>query len=769
MKFSIVIPTYNSAQYIERAVNSVQQQILKDGFDFEVIIIDDCSTDNTYSVVTSLYGHEENIHLFKQSQNKGPGIARNYGIQNSKGDYILFLDSDDVLKENALITLYENIEREDIIFFDWEYDSESNAVINGYEGRDDLEILDSKNKIEILQAYLLNKIDSSVIYAAFCKQFLQEHNLNFREGIHEDVDFLFHTLLKSKEIGVINKKCYLKNNRQLSIVNTITKKHLDGYLLALNEMYSLIRHDSTFSDLYDSFVKGFVNVVSSRVMRISNLSEDEDQKNELLKYTFEQTQNLLFTLDIDPIATIKTKSFKTKYEMIFEALVSFSGNNEEFWSLLNDIKEKTWSCYDIQNSIFLAPNEIRTCCKRYVKDGELKGDLVLISQDDKKDTFTYQEILDRKKHLIREINRENFSECTDCPFLKFSKWGQPLNNGIKYLSLEYHSVCNMKCIYCSDKYYGGKLPDYNIEELVNDFKNHGALDDVQYIVWGGGEPTLDKSFPSLLKLLNNANNTTKQRIITNATVFIPEILDLLNDDKAYIVTSIDAGSASTFKTVRQYSNFTQVLKNLNRYAETAPYNVIIKYILMEENSSIEEMTQFADMLTEYHLNKCSVQISCNFKSELISDDLMQKIVVLYGLLLKRKVEFVFLDDLIWQRMSAHYSINNFVDYLDSLHLYETIAKPSEYQKVIVWGTGAQAELIISKSHFFKNVEIAFFIDPREEVQNTLFHGIEVKSPSALQSNELPVMIAAVQSAPLIYQQYINLGLDKTKIIKQMIF
>lgn len=91
MKFSIIIPTYNRASFIEKTIKSVLNQTYQN---FELIIVDDGSTDNTEEIVKNIYN--EKISYLK-IQNSERGFARNYGITHSSGDYVTFLDSDDIL------------------------------------------------------------------------------------------------------------------------------------------------------------------------------------------------------------------------------------------------------------------------------------------------------------------------------------------------------------------------------------------------------------------------------------------------------------------------------------------------------------------------------------------------------------------------------------------------------------------------------------------------------------------------------------------------
>ena len=103
--FSIIIPTYNRASLIAQTIASVQSQIFTD---WECIVVDDGSVDNTRNVIKNITDKDSRIRYIYQN-NAERSVARNNGIENSTGDYICFLDSDDYYKENHLMILNESI------------------------------------------------------------------------------------------------------------------------------------------------------------------------------------------------------------------------------------------------------------------------------------------------------------------------------------------------------------------------------------------------------------------------------------------------------------------------------------------------------------------------------------------------------------------------------------------------------------------------------------------------------------------------------------
>lgn len=107
---SILIPVYNSENYIEECINSIINQ--KTHYKYEIIIVNDGSTDNTEKILFK-YRHIRNINIIKQ-ENKGIAIARNVCLENSKGKYIMYIDSDDILLDNAIEIFMNIIEKEKV-------------------------------------------------------------------------------------------------------------------------------------------------------------------------------------------------------------------------------------------------------------------------------------------------------------------------------------------------------------------------------------------------------------------------------------------------------------------------------------------------------------------------------------------------------------------------------------------------------------------------------------------------------------------------------
>ena len=126
---SIITPSYNSSKFIEECINSVTSQTYKD---WEMIIVDDCSTDDSIKVISKYAKKNNRIKIILLEENVGAAKARNIAIKESKGKYIAFLDSDDLWKKNKLEKQLKFMSENDIAFSFTSYQSISENGVEKY-------------------------------------------------------------------------------------------------------------------------------------------------------------------------------------------------------------------------------------------------------------------------------------------------------------------------------------------------------------------------------------------------------------------------------------------------------------------------------------------------------------------------------------------------------------------------------------------------------------------------------------------------------------
>lgn len=222
IKVSVIVPVYNVENYIEECIKSIINQSLKD---IEILVIDDGSQDKSIDIVKTF--NDERITIFSK-KNGGLSSARNKGLENAKGKYICFVDSDDYIGGRLALEELYNIgedDKSDIVVgncFEVYHDGSRKEI------RRDKEIfirscLDSKK-------FLISFREKNCMYSAvwmniYRKDFIKENRFIFKEGIyHEDEEFTPRVFLAANKISIYPKAFYAYRIRQGSIMNTKNKK-----------------------------------------------------------------------------------------------------------------------------------------------------------------------------------------------------------------------------------------------------------------------------------------------------------------------------------------------------------------------------------------------------------------------------------------------------------------------------------------------------------------------------------------------------------------
>ena len=354
------------------------------------------------------------------------------------------------------------------------------------------------------------------------------------------------------------------------------------------------------------------------------------------------------------------------------------------------------TCHDLENSLYVAPNEIRSCCQRFFYDGKMRGDAKLIDIKENV-TPTFEDLQKAREKIFNEIQNEENEDCKGCPFIKKTKNKPNITSSISHLSIEHHSVFNLRCTYCSETYWGGKRSKYNVTEFISYLSKNGSLDDCKQVVWGGGEPTLDKSFEQILEEIHlHANPSTYHRVFTNSVRLSDPVIKFLKKGLIKITTSIDAGTPEKFKEVRGRPKFFNVFENLQKYASVDPSKITIKYIFTEENKDESEIESFISNCLKYGLNQCNFQISVNYKKEKFDFEFLKSIAFLFAKLNRNNIKKVFLDDHIMLRFSSlnKEELDMFNYYLNSHNSLDVILNPVEVKNLVIFGAGKIAGEII---------------------------------------------------------------------------
>lgn len=248
MKVSIIFPVYNVAKYVEDSIISVLNQNYED---MEILVIDDCGTDNSIKIIKRIIATHRNgskVKIIRQRQNSGLSEARNRGIREAKGDWITFVDSDDLLVSGAISALatkalsgkYDMIvANRNIVEFG------TNALLHNPSSRKTYEIemhnIDDYSKFG-LQGEAYNKFIS--------RKFLIDNNLFFEPGILFE-DTLWASQLKCflPKVLYIPNVVYIYRIRQGSIMTTYNAKHILSRLKVCLAFSSFIQANKFESEI----------------------------------------------------------------------------------------------------------------------------------------------------------------------------------------------------------------------------------------------------------------------------------------------------------------------------------------------------------------------------------------------------------------------------------------------------------------------------------------------------------------------------------------
>ncbi len=278
IKVSVIIPVYNVEEYIEKCLDSVVNQTLKE---IEIIVVNDGTKDNSMKKIEK-YFSDSRIKIINK-QNGGLSSARNAGLEIAKGEYISFIDSDDFIEEKMLEELYNESENADIVF-------SNNLNYNMLDNKF------SKEEREFFFDKMINKgsyicmYSSAVVWNKIYKRdFLEKNNLRFIEGIiHEDDIFTIKSHFLAEKVKYVKKfHYYYRINRKDSIMNNKVKnKHLENYKVIyeqLKEFYDNF-NGTDFEKIRLYLLQSYYLVFKMRLEGNINKKEIEDFENNLKKY-----------------------------------------------------------------------------------------------------------------------------------------------------------------------------------------------------------------------------------------------------------------------------------------------------------------------------------------------------------------------------------------------------------------------------------------------------------------------------------------------------
>lgn len=279
IKYSFIVPVYNTEKYLKKCLDSLVNQTYKD---FEIIVVNDGSTDKSSSIISKYQKKYKNIIVIDK-ENEGLSMARNRGVQKSSGKYIIFVDSDDYVSNKLLEEIDKKIDDSDILRFQIATEDEEYTKINEYHeegfesmcGYDAFKYLSSYHFVEPAWCYVIRK------------NYYIENKFSFKKGVyHEDFGLIPYVIYKARKVKSIDFIGYYYIQRNGSIMNNNDYKKTVKKAFDMLEQYKTMRLFAKNINRKNNLDDYFLSYISNSVIvKARELKKDEKKVyiNELKK------------------------------------------------------------------------------------------------------------------------------------------------------------------------------------------------------------------------------------------------------------------------------------------------------------------------------------------------------------------------------------------------------------------------------------------------------------------------------------------------------
>lgn len=296
-KISIIIPIYNVESYLDKCLTSVVQQTFDD---IEIICVDDASTDKSGEILKKYAQSDKRIKILKHSQNLGQSMARNNGLHFSSGEYVLFVDADDILNPNAVHILYEQAVKDDLDIIMYSAHcavaddcNETNINEMSYVWKG--EYSDIYSGMEFFSMALKNHENIGQIWnCMFRRELIQDNTIEFFPGIiYEDNLFFLQTMFFAKRVKCISNILYCYNVRPNSTMRKpITSYNLKSMVVLYCELLRFFKDKKFTMPHQNHAVKQFISAVYEGLGKMYDNASKSLQDEKL--YFSNKTYDLLY-------------------------------------------------------------------------------------------------------------------------------------------------------------------------------------------------------------------------------------------------------------------------------------------------------------------------------------------------------------------------------------------------------------------------------------------------------------------------------------------
>lgn len=286
IQLSIIVPVYNVEKYVHLCIDSIYKQDLDENC-FEVILINDGSTDKSMEVIENIILQHQNITIINQ-ENQGLSVARNNAIAAAKGEYILMPDSDDLLIENSLKPLLEKAmeTKVDLVVADFlqmsndEIDAMNNCPLQQNEG---LRIIEKTGEQLFMEN--TNPHQPYIWRILFRKGFIIQHQLKFYPGIYvQDKPFFYESYLKAGKCLISSQPIYIYRKHTSGVSFCMKEKYAKDYCFSISLMWNLSHLDTLKPRIRNRMHDYIYITVSSLICRLIYELKDKNKSIEIIDH-----------------------------------------------------------------------------------------------------------------------------------------------------------------------------------------------------------------------------------------------------------------------------------------------------------------------------------------------------------------------------------------------------------------------------------------------------------------------------------------------------
>lgn len=292
MTLSIIIPVYNVEKYIRSCIESIYRQGLNEN-DFEIILVNDGTPDNSIGGIYDILNQHSNIIVLEQ-ENQGQATARNYGLSQARGKYIIMIDSDDLLIDNTIIPLLDKAQTHDtdltIGDFLELYDEEISKM--GAFTQKEM-YLEEKTGEELLLG--LNPHHCYIWRIIYKSEFLTKNNIKFTPGItYEDVPFVHECYIKAKKCMILNWTFYVYRKGHESTTFSFSEKKGKDFSTSIAKTWELTSIEGLRTDVRQKLENDVFTSFSVLISTISHCTNSSKERIQIVDFLSKEMQNIQF-------------------------------------------------------------------------------------------------------------------------------------------------------------------------------------------------------------------------------------------------------------------------------------------------------------------------------------------------------------------------------------------------------------------------------------------------------------------------------------------